>query len=171
MVVCVHVYLRSMHAPAQRKYPHQHRTHTPEQKTMRSPYTHTHKQKHSHSHTRTKNNALTTHTHKQKHSHSSTSMHAPGVVVRACACVSAQPAQKIHSPAPHTSGMHAPVAKQNTSQHKNTLTSTALTYLLLTPAPVSGSVCGGSGVCLWLAFLCGDIVYVCVNVSGNLFTG
>ena len=39
------------------------------------------------------------------------------------ACADAQSAQKIHSPAPqslHTSGMHAPVAKQNTS--------TALTY-------------------------------------------
>ena len=78
------------------------------------------------------------------------------------ACADAQPAQKIHSPAPHTSGMHAPVAKQNTSQHKNTLTSTALTYLLLTPAPVSGSVCGGGGVCLWLAFLFRFVGALCI---------
>ena len=48
------------------------------------------------------------------------------------ACADAQSAQKIHSPAPqslHTSGMHAPVAKQNTSTStKNTLTNTALTH-------------------------------------------
>ena len=44
------------------KYPHQHRTHTPEKK-----------------------NALTTH--KQKHAHSSSSMHTPGGVVRARVCV------------------------------------------------------------------------------------
>ena len=53
--------------------------------------------------------------------------------------------------------------------------------LLLTPAPVSGgSVCGGGGVCLWLAVLfrfvgalCIICVCVCVfvNVSGHLFTG
>ena len=51
--------------------------------------------------------------------------------------------------------------------------------LLLTPAPVSGgSVCGGGGVCLWLAVLFRfvgalGIVCVCVfvNVSEHLFTG
>ena len=170
-MVCVRVCLRSMHTPAQRKYPHQHHTRT--KNNALTIHIHTNK-KHSHSHTRTKNNALTTHTHTHTQTKTFTLQHQYARTwwcARACACVSAQPAQKIHSPAPHTSGMHAPVAKQNTSQHKNTLTSTALTYLLLTPAPVSGSVCGGSGVCLWLAFLCGDIVYVCVNVSGNLFTG
>mgnify|MGYP005710250771 CR=1 FL=1 len=101
--------------------------------------------------------------------------------------------------------MHAPVAKQNTSTStKNTLTNTALTHtrkkkknahfsssmhapgayvrvclrlsLLLTPAPVSGgSVCGGGGVCLWLAFLfrfVGAFVEcVCVNVSDIYLLG
>ena len=93
------------------------------------------------------------------------------------ACADAQSAQKIHSPAPqslHTSGMHAPVAKQNTStalthtrkKKKNAHSSSSMhapgAYvrvclrldLLLTPAPVSGgSVCGGGGVCSWIAFL------------------
>ena len=41
---------------------------------------------------------------------------------------------------------------------------------------VSGSVCGGGGVRLWLAFLFGFVGSlcvncVCVNVSGYLFTG
>ena len=49
--------------------------------------------------------------------------------------------------------------------------------LLLTPAPVSGgSVCGGGGVCLWLAFLFSFVgalcsVCVCVNVSDIYLLG
>ena len=216
---CACVCLRSMHAPVQKQ-----NTSTSTNK-IRSPAPHSEQIKKSkkkctlqhqyartscvcvcvrmsvcvsaqHAHTSTKKYAhRTTLTHKKKNAlitkkkEKCTLQHQYARTWWCCACVRAHVCVYI-------CGMHAPVAKQNTS--------TALTYqtkkenahssssmhapgayvrvclrldLLLTPAPVSA--CGGGGVCLWLAFLfrfvgalcimCGVCVFL--NVSGHLFTG
>ena len=68
------------------------------------------------------------------------------------ACADAQSAQKMHSPAPqslHTSGMHAPVAKQNTStalthtrkKRKMRTSAAVCTHLVRTCVYVCGLAC------------------------------
>ena len=139
--------------------------------------THQHKKIRSPHHTHTQEKKCTHH--KEK----CTLQHQYARTWWCCACVRA--CVRAHV-CVYICGMHAPVAKQNTS--------TALTYqtkkenahssssmhapgayvrvclrldLLLTPAPVSA--CGGGGVCLWLAFLFRFVGALCIMCGVCVF--
>ena len=144
-----------------------------------------------HAHTSTKNTLTAPHSHTRKKMHSFTKKKKEKCTLQhqyartwwCCACVRA--CVRAHV-CVYICGMHAPVAKQNTS--------TALTYqkkqenahssssmhapgayvrvclrldLLLTPAPVSA--CGGGGVCLWLAFLFRFVGALCIMCGVCVF--
>ena len=160
-----HIHTSGMHAPVPKQNTsmdaqHAH-TSTKKKNALIAPRTHQ-KKKCNHSHTK-------------KNAHSSTNMHACGGVVRACVCVDICAActhqhkqyTDQHRTHIHTSGMHAPVPKQNTSTStKNTLSRTVFTNQKKKMRPPQKNAHSSTSMRTWWWYAC---VRACVYVCGSTY--